>query len=134
MSLGIRMDLSLLERQQLFALSLGKLLVWISQQGWAVTMGEGHVADTDRRDGDHDGPHMRGGTHYFRLGQDLNLFVGGEWRDGVYEGGAYITDGGHPAWAAIGAKWETYHPLLRWGGRFKSRDSNHVSCAFDGKA
>jgi hypothetical protein len=118
--------LSLRQKQTLFSLLSARLIVWIQQQGWAVTLGEGY-------DDDHKG-HMVGSLHYERLALDMNLFTQGAWEGDIYLGGAYVADGGHPAWAAIGTKWKSMHPLCRWGGDFKGKDSNHISIAHDGKA
>ena len=87
-------------------------------------MAEGYVGDTDARDGDHDGPHMRGGTHYMRLGQDLNLWISDVW----------ISGGAHPAWRELGAFWKGLHPDARWGGDFERSDPNHFSFAHAGKS
>lgn len=120
----------LLEKQQRFARLLGELLVWIYAQGWAVTLADGSI-DSPRKFRDaqtgvtfsaEDAHHKRGGLHYKRLAQDLNLFVGGE----------YIADGGHPVWAVIGTHWEGLNPDCRWGGRFN--DANHVSIEHEGRA
>jgi hypothetical protein len=106
------------QRQEIFSECLGKLLVWIyTNPGWKVRMGEGYVALTDARDEDHDGPHLKDGAHYNKLGQDLDLFIDGEW----------IKEGSHSAWEAIGKYWKQLNPLCRWGGDLKSKDSNHVS-------
>lgn len=123
---------SLREKQTLFAVLKAQLVLWIREQGWAVAEGEGYVALTDGKDGDHDGPHKAGGAHYMKLGQDLDLFVGGTWTGDVYVGGDYVSTGGHPAWRAIGERWESMHPLCRWGGRFE--DDNHISIAHAGRA
>ena len=115
---------TLRQKQALFARLLAQLITWIyTHPGWEVTLSEGYVGDTDARDGDHDGPHLSGGAHYNKLGQDFNLFVDNKW----------IT-GSHPAWDEIGAKWLSLHPLCRWGGTFNSRDYNHVSLFHGGKA
>lgn len=106
---------SLLEKQQLFCKLLAKLITWVFDQGWALTLGEGY---------DDDGKgHMPQSLHYSRLAQDLNLFVEGK----------YVT-GHSPAWDAIGAKWLSLHPLCRWGGLFASKDYNHVSVFHGGRA
>jgi len=116
--------LSLGQKQELFAQLLGRLLTWIyTHETWKVRLGEGYVGDTDAKDGDYDGPHMRNGEHYNKLAQDLNLFVKG----------VFIT-GAHPAWDEIGAKWKSFHPLCRWGGDFASRDFNHISLTHGGKS
>lgn len=123
MSRGIE-GLSLLQKQQAFSRMLGQILAFIhSHPSWAVTMGEGYVAQTDAADGDYDGPHMRGGAHYNKLGQDLNLFV-----EGVYVAGA------HPAWDEIGTTWKGLNVLARWGGDFASKDFNHISIFHEGKS
>jgi hypothetical protein len=67
---------------------------------------------------------MKGSLHYEALAQDLNLFINGEW----------ITDGDDEVWKMIGEKWESMHPLARWGGRFPEVDSNHFSFSHGGKA
>lgn len=123
-------QLSLRQKQSLFARLLGELLVWIYAQGWEVTLADGSIdrvrkveaagktfTGTDR-------VHMPGSLHYVRLAQDLNLFVDGR----------LVADGGHPAWQAIGARWKGQHELCAWGGDFASVDSNHVSLRHDGKA
>lgn len=111
---------ALLERQWLFTACLGKLLVWIHQQGWAVTMAEGYIGDSINKYSE-DTPHLRTGNHFKRLAQDLNLFVDGQ----------LIRDSGHPAWQAIGAYWKSLAPgLSAWGGDFTRPDANHVSIEY----
>lgn len=116
---------NLSERQRLFTKCLGALIQYATQQGYELTLGEGYIAeDRKTRNGQmvKDGVHMRGSLHYYRLAQDLNLFVGG----------VYITDGSHPAWKDLGEFWESLDAACRWGGRF--RDANHVSVTWGGRA
>lgn len=80
-----------------------------------LTLGEGF-----RNDGQ---GHMPGSLHYVRLAQDLNLFVGG----------IYIT-GDHPVWHQLGAYWKSLDPLAAWGGDFQSKDFNHFSLRYGGRA
>lgn len=127
--------MTLREKQSLFALLLAQLIVWIDSKGWAVTLADVGVGELRKVqllgvNGKPTGPkmqaldrvHMKGSLHYSRLAADLNLFVNGKW----------IQSGSHPAWTAIGERWESLDPLCRWGGRFA--DSNHVSLAHGGKA
>lgn len=123
------MTLTLREQQSLFATHIAQLILWInSQPDWAVTLADGSVDLTRkyRKLGvtmvGTDAQHMEGSLHYQRLAQDLNLFVEGH----------LITVGNHSAWKTIGEKWESMHPLARWGGRFN--DANHFSFAWGGKA
>lgn len=107
--------MSLRTRQSIFALNIAKLILWASEQGYEVTLGEGY-------DDDNAG-HMTGSTHYVRLGQDLNLF-----RDGKY---LTATED----YKRLGEAWKAMHPENKWGGDFKSNpDGNHFSMSYMGRA
>jgi hypothetical protein len=118
------MSLSLKEARALYTRLAAEWVVWAYAEalhaGELLAMGEQLVAITDARDGDHDGPHKKGGAHYMGTGGDWVL-----WRNGVY-----ITDGSDPRWLQLGEKWESMHELARWGGRF--RDANHISIEHGG--
>ncbi len=107
--------MTLRETQSVFALLIGKLMVWINEQGYELTVG-----DFNRPDGK---GHMAVSNHYIRLAADLNLFVDDEYKDkDCLE------------WQKIGAYWEALHPLCRWGGRFTQVDLNHFSLEWNGRA
>ena len=106
--------MTLREKQSYFAVLLAKLILWISDQGWAVTLGESYRGDAKG--------HMPGSLHYVRLAQDLNLFVGGKWMTANC-----------PEWQKIGTFWKSLDPLCAWGGDFGSVDLNHVSLKHEGK-
>lgn len=111
-------------KQSKFVFLLAQLITWVyGHKGWELTLSEGYVGDTDAKDGDYDGPHMKGGAHYTRLGQDLNLWIDGQW-----------IRGHHAAWDAIGGYWLSLHPLCRWGGEFRTRDWNHFSLFHEGRS
>lgn len=118
--------MSLKEKRIAFTLAISRLVVWANDNlhGVGVAFGEGYVALTDGRDGDHDGPHMKGGAHYSGLGVDLVM-----WEDGT---GRYVSEGGHPAYRALGEQWERMDSEAAWGGRFG--DDNHFSFRNAGKA
>jgi hypothetical protein len=59
--------------QRKFTLMVGRLIVYTYGIGYELTLGEGY-------DDDNTG-HMKGSTHYIRLGQDLNLFKDKVWLD-----------------------------------------------------
>lgn len=120
------MSSPLLERQWLFSACLGKLLIWIHQQGWAVAMAEGFVGYSINKPGE-DTPHIRKGNHFKKLAQDLDLWVPDENGNMV----GPIANGDHPAWRAIGAYWKSLSPLCAWGGDFPG-DANHVSIEYQG--
>jgi hypothetical protein len=118
---------SLREARIAFTLALSRLIVWANDHlsGFGIAFGEGLVALTDAADKDYDGPHLKGGGHYNGLAVDLLIYD---------PHGDYITRGDHPAYVKLGEQWERMDSLARWGGRFKSRDGNHFSFAWDGKA
>lgn len=117
--------MTLRQARCLFTRLKAEFETWVfAQPGWELNESEGYVKDTDAADGDYDGPHVNGGTHYLGTGHDLNLYVNG----------VYITDSGHAVWKKLGAKWKSMHPLCRWGGDFKRKDANHISIFFAGTA
>ena len=102
------------EVQQIFTLTIAKLILWANSQGYKLTFGESY---------DDDGiGHMKNSNHYIRLAQDFNLFIDNE----------YKTD--TPSYERLGTAWKALHPLARWGGDFKSKDGNHFSFEWKGRA
>ena len=118
--------MNLREKRIAFSLAISRLIVWANENlhGFGVAFGEGYVALTDGKDGDHDGPHKAGGAHYTGLGTDLVM-----WEDAT---GRYVSEGGHPAFRALGERWERMDSLARWGGRFS--DDNHFSFFHEGRS
>ncbi len=123
---------------------LGELIKYAGEQGYELTLGEGDVVNprkgqvTKQLQCPHcatlftyvftgffqDKVHMENSLHYSALAIDLNLFKNGN----------YISDGGDPGWTLLGTYWEQLDPQCRWGGRFKSVDSNHFSVEYNGRA
>jgi len=114
---------SLGEKQRRFSLMIAELIIWINQQGWAVTFGDGY------RD-----PRLHGemgvkrgyghpkSAHKLRLAVDLNLF-----RDLDGDGKLDFADKTEYH-KAVGEKWEAMGGS--WGGRFQ--DGNHYSLEHEG--
>ena len=119
--------MTLPEARIAFTLGIARLILWANDNipKVGIAFGEGLVSLTDARDGDYDGPHKKGGGHYNGLAVDLLIYD---------EHGKYIKDGGHPAYRLLGEQWERTDSLARWGGRFKSVDSNHYSFIWNGIA
>lgn len=113
--------MTLAEKQCEFSLHLAKLVIWINEQGWKVSIDETMIHTPRpvqigvRRTVGEDRRHRKGSFHHKGLAADLDLFIEGD----------YIEDGSHPAWQAIGAKWISMHPDATWGSAWN--DSNHVS-------
>lgn len=125
------------EKQELFADLESQWVRWVlSHPGWKLRRGEGRILQlgpdgkTGRRALALSRPeavvfvkdlvHKDGGTHYAGTACDWQLFVEGQ----------HIENGGHPVWTEIGEKWESMHPLARWGGRWG--DANHISLEHEG--
>jgi hypothetical protein len=107
--------LTLRQKQSLFAKLIGQLIGFVYSMGWELTFGD--VWRPDKKG------HMPGSVHYIRLAADVNLFVGGIWKDRDC-----------PEWQTIGRFWKGLDPLCAWGGDFRGDvDLNHFSLAHDGK-
>ena len=106
--------MTLLNLQQIFTISIAKLIVWAYAHGYRITLGEGY---------DDDGQgHMNGSLHYIKLAQDLNLFHDGK----------YCQDS--EDYKELGDYWESLSDAgyeCCWGGRFG--DGNHFSITYGGK-
>lgn len=105
--------------QKEFPLALAKLIEYVYQQGYMLSMGEAYVADTDGKDGDYDGPHRKDGGHYRRLAIDLMCFD----RNGVW-----LKTGSESIWPQLGRFWCALHPQARW----TASDPNHFGFIYRG--
>ena len=117
---AVQTAITLREKQSQFVRCLALLFQFAELSGWAFTMGEGYIGDSINSP-EETTPHMRHGNHFNRLGQDLNLFVEGEWVD-------EMTD----QWKELGEFWERLDPMCRWGGHWG--DPNHFSMEHRGVA
>jgi hypothetical protein len=106
----------LVQKQQRFFEKLAILLAYASavvgpKYGVRFRMAEGYVGDSIDKPGE-DSPHLRRGTHFMRLAQDLVM-------DQEEFGASQVVGGDHPAWHALGGFWKGLDPSCRWGGDFK---------------
>lgn len=110
------------DKQRLFMRLLGEFLVWIFQQpGLAVTGGELLRSQAQALANAASGAGISNSLHLLKLAIDLQLFI-----NGVYQTAS-------ESYKPLGEKWESMHPLCRWGGRFVSRpDGNHFSLEHQG--
>ena len=111
--------MSLRKLQSDFAFQVSKLIGYIYEQGYEVTLGDAY---RDPRVHGNMGTKLAYGhsksAHKIRLAIDLNLFKDGEFLEGSN------------AQEIFGDWWEKQHPLARWGGRFN--DGNHYSFEVNG--
>jgi len=112
----------MVSKQIEFTYCVGKLIEFATSRGYGLTFG-------DAWDRDRDGGHMTHSVHYVRLAVDFNLFVKDEQGDWTY-----VANGKDPNWLTLGLFWENISEHARWGGRFKSVDSNHFSFENEGYA
>lgn len=99
--------------QRKMAYMVGRLIIHTYEVlGYELTLGEGY-------DDDNTG-HMKGSTHYIRIGQDLNLFKDKVWLDKgpEMEKGFNLM---HDFWDSMG------------GARRIDRDLNHFSLEYQGR-
>lgn len=102
----------LLEKQMAFPLMLAHLIIFVYENGYTMTFGEGY-------DDDNIG-HMRNSNHYIKLAQDINLFL-----DGVFLEKGPEMEKGH---GLLHDKWDTLG-----GAQRISKDLNHYSVLYQGR-
>lgn len=114
--------MTLREQRSLFARLLPRLLDYIHQNGYDVTIGEVVRSREQAKANAASGVGISNSLHIVGLAVDLNLF----------KEGRYLTDSRDHKFA--GEFWKTLHPLARWGGDFKSKpDGNHYSLEWRGR-
>ena len=95
-------QLTLREKQSLFAKLVSRLLLRMELEGYEVTLGKALGKTKNPRS-----------LHPSKLAIDLNLFL-----DGKYQRSTKSHE-------IFGIWWEQQNSLCRWGGKFKKRDGNH---------
>lgn len=115
------------DKQRLFAKLMGEFLVWCYAEDYEITFGEAtrppEVAELYASQG----RGIANSLHNKRLALDLNLFT-----DSSLESDEDIYQSSSEAYRPLGEKWESMHPLCRWGGRFTRPDGNHFSLEHEG--
>lgn len=112
--------MTLLEQQQLFAHLVADLINQAYLLGYTLTLGEAWRTPEQAEWNAQRGIGVAHSLHTERLAIDLNLF-----KDGVL---ITTVDGYRP----LGNYWKGLNDLARWGGDFKSPDSDHFSLTWQG--
>lgn len=108
------------DKQRLFSRLIAELILWAYEQGYEVTVGDAYRDPRVFGElGQSKGYGRAMSNHKRRLAMDLNLFKDGKYLTRTEDHGP------------LGAKWESMHPLCRWGGRFD--DGNHYSLEHKGR-
>ena len=108
------------EKQRLFVRLSAEFDLWCYEHGYELTDGEAYRTPEQAALNAAKGTGISNSLHTKRLARDKNLFIAG----------VYQTDS--EAYRPLGEKWESMHPLCRWGGRFKKPDGNHFSIEHEG--
>lgn len=112
--------MSLNEKQVEFTRTLGKFLVWCDRRGYEVIGAELFRTREQAELYAAQGKGIKNSVHTKKLAIDLFRYKDGKvtWA--------------HEDYRPLGEKWETMHPLARWGGRFQRRDAVHFSFEHNG--
>jgi hypothetical protein len=102
---------TLSERQQAFAANVAKLIIYINDAGYRVTLGEALRTPEQAALYAAKGVGSKNSLHIKKLAIDLNLFKDGAYLPGTEDHREF------------GTYWETLDECNRWGGRY--HDGNH---------
>lgn len=110
--------MKLSQKQQLFTIMIGKLILWAESKGYGLTFGEAYRTEAQAEQYARDGKGIANSLHCSRLAVDFNLFVNGVYQDKS------------EAYTPLGEYWESLGGS--WGGRFARADGNHFSLSHNG--
>lgn len=106
--------MKLLAQQQKFSLYVANLIQYIYENDHRCTLGDAFRSPEQAAIYAFAGVGIKNSLHCKRLAIDINLF------NADY---CYLTK--REDYERFGTYWESLDPLCRWGGNFKSVDSNH---------
>lgn len=116
-------QVTLRQRQSVFAKNVALLLLFAYEQGYEVTFGEAWRPPATVAVYAEDGRGSGSSVHPLRLAVDLNLFKAGRYLRSTQ------------AHEPLGRYWKSLHPDNRWGGDFSGRkDGNHYSMRWGRRA
>lgn len=115
------------DKQRLFCRLVGEFIMWCYDNGYELSFGEAQRTLAQAQINAANGSGIINSLHLKRLAIDLNLFLDStpDRDDDIYQ-----TDSA--AYAPLGQKWKSLHPLCRWGGDFHKPDGNHFSMEHEG--
>ncbi|EAB5655705.1 M15 family peptidase [Salmonella enterica subsp. enterica serovar Oranienburg] len=110
--------MTLSEKQSLFTVMIGQLILFADQHGLRLTFGEAYRTPEQAALNAKKGSGIKNSLHTQRLAVDFNLFINGQ----------YKTDSRD--YLPLGEYWESLGGA--WGGRFSKPDGNHFSLEHNG--
>lgn len=108
--------MTLSEKQALFTVMIGQLILYADQHGLRLTFGEAYRTPEQAAINAKSGRGIKNSLHTLAI--DFNLFVNGEYK---IDSRDYL---------ALGEYWESIGGT--WGGRFSKPDGNHFSLEHNG--
>lgn len=115
------------EKQRLFVRLQAEFVLWCYANDYELSDGEAYRPPELSVLYASQGRGIGNSLHGKRLAKDWNLF-----KDLSLAGDEDIYQPDSEAYRPLGEKWESMHPLARWGGRFKKPDGNHFSLEHEG--
>lgn len=109
------------QKQEIFSLNLGHLLLFAYTRGYRIRMGEVLRTREQALMNANNGTGITNSLHIVKLAADLNVFKDGTW----------LTDSANLK--ELGDFWKSLDPLNCWGGDFSKPDGNHFSMSHEGR-
>lgn len=110
--------MTLSEKQALFTVMIGQLILFADQHGLRLTFGEAYRTPEQAALNVKKGSGIKNSLHTQRLAVDFNLFINGEYKTDSHD------------YLPLGEYWESLGGT--WGGRFSKPDGNHFSLEHNG--
>ena len=115
------------DKQRLFVRLFAEFVLWCYEQGYELSDGEAYRTPEQAALNAAAGRGITNSLHCKRLARDVNLF-----KDSAPGADDDVYQKDSDAYRPLGEKWESMHPLARWGGRFSRPDGNHFSFFHEG--
>ena len=107
------------QQQRLFSRLIAEHTLWLYEKGYECTEGDAYRDPRSHgKIGERIAYGKKNSNHKRRLAKDINLFKDEVWLTKTSD---------HEI---SGARWESRHPLCRWGGHYD--DGNHYSMEYKG--
>lgn len=115
------------DKQRLFVRLFAEFVLWCYANDYELSDGEAYRTPEQAALNAARGTGISNSLHTKRLARDVNLF-----KDSSLDADEDVYQPDSEAYRPLGEKWESMHPLNRWGGRFSRPDGNHFSMEHEG--